>query len=109
MKNPSEQVEQYIESINKGIHEAFQLLEQSEVPDITAIEVDVKLMVDAFQFLKLEESLKYKTEVASIIEKIQAIRDGIALVMEGIKDEIKQINKHAAAFKSYAKAANDNA
>ena len=108
MKNPSEQIEEYIKCINQGIHEAFKLLEQNEVPDISLIEIDIKLLLDAFQFLKLEESIKYKNEVASLIEKIQSVKDGIALVLQSIKQEISQINKHAAVIKSYSNAANDN-
>lgn len=98
-----EQLEEYIKCINGGIHNAFKLLEQNEIPDISAIEMDIKLMLDAFQFLKLEDSFKYKEEVASIIEKVQAIREGIALVMKDINDDIEQINRP-----TYSIAANDN-
>ena len=108
MKNPGEQIEEYIECLNRSIHEAFNMLEQNEVPDISAMEIDIKLMLDTFQFLKLEESMKYKTEVASIIEKIQSVKEGIAVVLQNIKDEINQINRDAAAVKPYEHAANDN-
>ena len=108
MKNPSEQIEEYVGAINKGIYEAFKVLEQSEVPDISLIESDIKLMLDTFQFLELDESFKYKSEVASIMEKMQSVRDGIAIVMHSVKDEMGEINKHSAAYESYSKAANDN-